>query len=374
VLVDAVDDPNDLQDAETTEGDQGHALVALFAPDGKGLRYEKGRIADKGKTKDEGDEFSHGMYRGRGRFCLIHLLIFGPGKGGWQRAQRAKHLRWKYARVPMRMAVWIIFSVAFWSTSCGGPWQTQAASAPQTGEQQAAEPATKPAPPTPIAVKKAELGDDNQWDPEWDKIVEKALPPDLLSPRREHEIKSLCPGFKRMSETDRRAFWAYFFQALAGAEAGLKPTADVRHTDPEVAVIDPVTHRVARQEGLLQLAYVDSQRYGCDFDWDKDKQLPEHDPGKTILQPKNNLKCGIKILDNQLMVQHKPVLSTSSYWVTLRPGTTSFSVFTKQLANLPAACGTSPFRRQNPAAAAPASDAKSPPQDQGTAATATGGH
>jgi len=160
VLVDAVDDPNDLQDAETTEGDQGHALVALFAPDGKGLRYEKGRIADKGKTKDEGDEFSHGMYRGRGRFCLIHLLIFGPGKGGWQRAQRAKHLRWKYARVPMRMAVWIIFSVAFWSTSCGGPWQTQAASAPQTGEQQAAEPATKPAPPTPIAVKKAELGDD----------------------------------------------------------------------------------------------------------------------------------------------------------------------------------------------------------------------
>jgi hypothetical protein len=113
----------------------------------------------------------------------------------------------------------------------------------------------------------------------------------------------------------------------------------VKHTDPEVAVIDPVTHRVARQEGLLQLAYADSQRYGCNFDWDTDKDLPEHDPAKTILQPKNNLECGIKILENQLVAQRKPVLSETSYWVTLRSGTMSFSVFRKQLANLPAACG-----------------------------------
>jgi hypothetical protein len=126
-------------------------------------------------------------------------------------------------------------------------------------------------------------------------------------------------------------------------------------------VIDPVTHHVARQEGLLQLAYVDSQRYGCDFDWDKDKELAEHDPEKTILQPENNLKCGIKILDYQLMVQRKPVLSKSSYWVTLRPGTMSFSIFVKQLANLPAECGPSPFRRRTTAEAEPqpAFDAKS---------------
>ncbi len=236
---------------------------------------------------------------------------------------------------------------------CGG------CSNPQAGERPA-EPATKPAPPTPIAVKKAELGQDNPWDPKWDKIVEEALPADLLSPQRSYELRSLCPRFRQMSEADRRAFWAYFFQALAGAEAGLKPTADVRHADPEVAVTDPVTHRVARQEGLLQLAYADSQRYGCDFDWSKDKQLPEHDPQKTILQPENNLECGIKILDDQLMVQHKPVLSRSSYWETLRPGTTSFRVFIRQLANLPAACGPSPYRRRNPpaSATAPASEAK----------------
>jgi hypothetical protein len=196
-------------------------------------------------------------------------------------------------------------------------------------------------------MKKAELGDDQPWDPEWDKLIEQSLPAELLSPKRERQVKDLCPRFKQMSEVDRRAFWAYFFQALAGAEAGLEPTTTVRHSDPEVAVVDPVTHRVARQEGLLQLAYMDRDRYGCDFDWDKDKALPEHDPEKTILLPKNNLECGINILDNQLIAKRQPLLSKSSYWVTLRPGRPSFAVFVKQLANLPAACGISRFRHEN---------------------------
>jgi hypothetical protein len=197
----------------------------------------------------------------------------------------------------------------------------------------------KPAPPTPIAEKKAELGDDNTWNPDWDKLIEQSLPAELLSNKRERAVKSLCPRYKSMAETDKRAFWAYFFQALAGAEAGLKPTANVRHKNPEVAVLDTVTHRTVRQEGLLQLTYMDGPRYGCAFDWDADKALPEHDPAKTILQPKNNLLCGLRILDNQMLVQRKALLSKSSYWVTLRPGTLSFSVFIRQMANEPAACG-----------------------------------
>jgi hypothetical protein len=84
---------------------------------------------------------------------------------------------------------------------------------------------------------------------------------------------------------------------------------------------------------------MDGQRYGCDFDWEKDKDLPEHDPAKTILQPKNNLLCGVKILDNQLIAQHKPLFSRSSYWSTLQLGRPSFQVFIKQMANVPAFCG-----------------------------------
>lgn len=197
----------------------------------------------------------------------------------------------------------------------------------------------KPGPPTPIAVKKDELGDDETWDPQWDVIVEENLPAELLSHRVSKAVHPFCPRFDSLTNTDKRSYWAYFFQALAGAEAGLKPTSNVRHTEPEVAVVDKITHRITRQEGLLQLTYEDSDRYNCDFDWDNDKQLAEHDPSKTILQPKNNLLCGINILKNQLIDLDEPLLTPKSYWATLRPGTVSYRVFAKQMTNLPVACG-----------------------------------
>jgi hypothetical protein len=187
-------------------------------------------------------------------------------------------------------------------------------------------PAMKPAPPTPIAEKKQELGKQT-WDP-----------PDMLSERAGKDVRRFCPRFGQIGEADKRAFWAYFFQALAGAEAGLKPTTDVQHTEPAIAVKDTVTKRMVRSEGLLQLTYMDARRYDCDFDWEKDKGLPEHDPAKTILQPKNNLTCGVRIMENQIIQQHKPLLSKSSYWSTLQPGTVSYRVFAKQMTNVPSAC------------------------------------
>jgi hypothetical protein len=205
--------------------------------------------------------------------------------------------------------------------------------------QPAPKPEVKTAPPTPIAEKKAELGDDQTWNPDWDKVIEQNLPPVLLSSKVARDVRPFCPRFTRMSEVDKRAFWAYFFQALAGAEAGLVPTKDVRHTEPQLQVVDDVTHRMVRQEGLLQLTYMDQERYGCDFDWEKDKDLPEHDPAKTILQPRNNLLCGVSIIKNQLVDQHKPLLSSTSYFSTLQPGTVSVKVFLKQMANVPATCG-----------------------------------
>jgi hypothetical protein len=217
---------------------------------------------------------------------------------------------------------------------CG---KQQVAQQPAPAPRPQPQPAMKQAPPTPIAEKKDELGEQS-WDPQWDGIVEQALSPEMLSPRVARGVRSYCPRFASMSEADKRAFWAYTFQALAGAEAGLKPTTNVRHTEPEVAVRDTVTRRTVRQEGLLQLTYMDAERYGCDFNWDQDKALPEKDPAKTILQPSNNLLCGVKIMENQMLTQRKPLLSSSSYWVTLRPSTASYLVFAKQMKNVPAAC------------------------------------
>jgi len=200
-------------------------------------------------------------------------------------------------------------------------------------------PATKAAPPTPLAVKKAELGDDVTWNPQWDQIVETSIPPEMLSSKVPRDVRRFCPRFYQLEEVDKRAFWAYFFQALAGAEAGLNPRSNVRHTEPEIAVVDDVTHQLVHSEGLLQLTYKDQQRYGCDFDWEVDRHLPPHDPQRTILNPGNNLRCGINILSNQIIDQHKPLFAHTSYWSTLQPGTASFRMFVKQMTNPPAACG-----------------------------------
>jgi hypothetical protein len=189
----------------------------------------------------------------------------------------------------------------------------------------------KPAPPTPIDMKKAELGG-TPWNPQWDQIIEKAMPPEMLSSQAPRGVLRFCPRFYEMGTTDKRTFWAYFFQALAGAEAGLNPNMSVRHSEPDGA-------KAMRSEGLLQLAYADEKRYGCDFNWQADRALKANDPAKTILQPKNNLECGVKILVNQTIVQRKPLLTRSGYWSTLRPDGLSYRVFAKQMTNPPAACG-----------------------------------
>jgi hypothetical protein len=49
----------------------------------------------------------------------------------------------------------------------------------------------------------------------------------------------------------------------------------------------------------------------------------------------------VKILFNQTIVQHKPLLTRSGYWSTLRPDGPSYHVFVKQMTNPPVACGLS---------------------------------
>ena len=193
----------------------------------------------------------------------------------------------------------------------------------------------KPAPATPIDAKKAELGG-KTWNPQWDSFIEQSIPPDMLSSQVPRDVRKFCPNFYGMSDTDKRVFWAYFFQALAGAEAGLNPTTNVRH--PQMAKIDQVTAQPVHSEGLLQLTFEDQKVYGCDFDWNTDRKLAKNDPDRTILQPKNNLACGIKILDSQIIEHRRPLLTKKSYWSPLQPGTVPYRIFLKEMVNPPAAC------------------------------------
>ncbi len=229
---------------------------------------------------------------------------------------------------PRWVAVGIWVSIAIAATGC-----TQH---PQSIQKQTKPIAVKQAPPTPIETKRVELGGP-AWNPGWDTFIERSLPPAMLSSRVPRDVQRFCPRFFAMSVTDKRAYWAYFFQALAAAEAGLNARTNVLHT--EAPVTDGVTGMKIRSEGLLQLTYEDQRRYGCNFDWKVDRRLPLKDPHKTILQPENNLACGIKILHQQIISRRKPLFTGSSYWSTLRPGTASYHVFARQMTNPPAACG-----------------------------------
>ena len=110
---------------------------------------------------------------------------------------------------------------------------TKEPASPQKSSAQPAKSLT-PVPATPIAKKAAELGE-TTWNPEWNQIVAQALPPVLLSNRVPRDVRQFCPRFYGMSNAQKRTFWVYFFQALAGAEAGLNPNATVRHTEPALA-------------------------------------------------------------------------------------------------------------------------------------------
>ena len=92
---------------------------------------------------------------------------------------------------------------------------------------------------------------------------------------------------------------------------------------------------------------------------------------KSILLPGNNLFCGLRIIEDQLVKRHEPLLSDKSYWSTLRPDNQSFAVFEKQMANVPAYCELHPQSRQpfegNPAPMVEATNhTPMSGQDQGT--------
>lgn len=223
-----------------------------------------------------------------------------------------------------------VFLLAVLAAGCSKPAPRPAPPPPK--------PKTKHVPPTPIDLKKAELGEPT-WNSNWTKIVEENATPEMLSRRVPRDVEQFCPRFYTMRDIDKRAFWAYFFQALAGAEAGLNPKADVKRDEPELARAEKIPPALVRTEGLLQLTYADAKRYGCDFHPKADARLPMNDPRRSILQPRNNLLCGIRILDNQMFTLRRPILSSTSYWATLRPGTYSEQLFARQMTNPPMACG-----------------------------------
>ena len=144
--------------------------------------------------------------------------------------------------------------------------------------------------------------------------------PFLLGQNVADDIEIFCPAYRKLSEDSRLNFWGQFFAALAYHESGWSPVS--RMVEKNFTSKDSVTKMQVVSEGLLQLSYQDEKSYGfdCGFDWNKDKELAAKDPKKTILDPYNNLRCGIKIMSAQLKRLRSITLSRNVYWAVLKTG------------------------------------------------------
>jgi hypothetical protein len=125
------------------------------------------------------------------------------------------------------------------------------------------------------------------------------------------DIAEVCPNYERLSIREKQTFWVYFVQALTAIESGFNKYVHL----PENKY-DKKTGEQVISEGLLQLSYSDRGRGpGCVFNKRRDAGLPESE--RSIFKAKNNLQCGISILDWQLFEKGRPLFTNRSYWAPL---------------------------------------------------------
>src|SRR3989344_3521494 len=174
---------------------------------------------------------------------------------------------------------------------------------------------------------------DRSWDSNWNYYIANSISdnsPLLITDL--NDAKLVCPRFNTLSNKEKRIFWAYFFQALAGSESNLNLVS----YNPSDAG--------GGSWGLLQVSYPDKDRYGCNFNANADNTKDTKDLSRTIFDPKNNLECGVKIMEKRLALIGNNFFTNgnaaSGYWRDLDRRSAGYKErFSKHMAsNLPSFC------------------------------------
>lgn len=159
--------------------------------------------------------------------------------------------------------------------------------------------------------------------------------PQMLGQNVADDVELFCPKYKSLSDKQRLNFWGQLLAGMSKFESSWNPASYYVET---TMGLDPITGRQVASEGLLQLSYQDEKSYNmdCGFDWSLDQVYTNKDPRKTIFNPHNNLRCGIKILARQLNRQRAISTTTGVYWAVLKKNGTytkvpEISAITKQL-------------------------------------------
>lgn len=128
------------------------------------------------------------------------------------------------------------------------------------------------------------------------------------------DMDMFCPQYSKLDMDTRQWAWGELFAGIAYYESGWNPKS--QYTERQLG-IDQITGRPLVSEGLLQLSYTDKRwATWCEFDWERDKN--EQTYNLTILNPKNNLECGIGIMANQIRKNKNITMEKKVYWSTLK--------------------------------------------------------
>ncbi len=174
---------------------------------------------------------------------------------------------------------------------------------------------------------------EEKWPKEFDEAIREAVTPELLS-ASSSVMKIYCPKWAKLSEIEKRQFYADVLYGVARYESNYNPISLFYEKDlPR----DEVTGQLCISEGLLQLSYQDEKWAHCGFNYALDKAKHADDlvnrnkrlswdslhPDKTILDPIRNLTCGIKIFSFRM--KRNPTkefqANMGAYWSTIRDKT-----------------------------------------------------
>ncbi len=167
------------------------------------------------------------------------------------------------------------------------------------------------------------------WLASWTRYATHAIEryaPELLLDTEvpKNELEDICPGYFRTGADDRKKFWALFLASIAYPESGFNPRNRFREPPP----------LSKWSEGLLQLSVDDHVSHGkmCNF-----MISPER-----ILNPFDNIRCGVMILKNQISNRRTLWPNTYYYWsvLTTRKSATVRNVFQQNAKRLLPACAT----------------------------------
>ncbi|MCE3011180.1 MAG: hypothetical protein LW875_11280 [Proteobacteria bacterium] len=125
------------------------------------------------------------------------------------------------------------------------------------------------------------------------------------------DVLSFCPLYYSLNRKERIEFWGFLFSVISKYESNHNPAARTLEENRR----DAISGGPLYSEGLLMLSYQDQQIVPeCQFDHQTDQRLAVTDLRRSILQPKNNLECGVRIMARQLKKYDRIVIGNGAHW------------------------------------------------------------